>query len=67
MILHPDIIKIIDQDMTDSNLLDKEENPDIIKTIDQDMTDLNLLEEEENWIGVIDHDHIQDLHILRDA
>ena len=67
MILHPDIIRIIDQDMTDSNLLDEEENPDIIKTIDRNMTDSNLLEEEENWIGVIDRDHIQDLHILHDA
>ena len=43
MILRPDIIRIIDQDMTDSNLLDNEENPDTIKTIYQDMTDSNLL------------------------
>ena len=26
MILHPDIIRIIDQDMTDSNFLEEEEN-----------------------------------------
>lgn len=40
---------------------------DMIKTIDQDMTDLNLLEEEENWIGMIDCEPIEYLHILCDA
>ena len=52
MTLDPDIT--LDRDIMDM-------------TIEQDLTDLNLLEEEVNWIGVIDHEPIQDLHILRDA